>query len=195
MTFFWQNFQIQMIEILPFFRGPWTIADHYLMMRPWHPNFDLFEATIDRVAVWVRLPDLAMEYYDNGVLWKIKNHIRRTLKIDKTTAIGTQGNYEWICVEVDLTKLLLSKFKLRRRIQQITYEGLHLICFQCGQYGHKKENCLYGEMHRETSHESTAMDQSLRETVTNRGVGIDVKTPEIIPEITHQYGLWMVITT
>jgi hypothetical protein len=63
------------------------------------------------------------------VLWKIKNHIRRTLKIDKTTAIGTQGNYEWICVEVDLTKLLLSKFKLRRRIQQITYEGLHLICF------------------------------------------------------------------
>jgi hypothetical protein len=94
MTFFWQNFQIQMIEILPFFRGPWTIADHYLMMRPWHPNFDLFEATIDRVTVWVRLPDLAMEYYDNGVLWKIKNHIRRTLKIDKTTAIGTQGNYE-----------------------------------------------------------------------------------------------------
>jgi hypothetical protein len=63
-------------------------------MRPWHPNFDLFEATIDRVAVWVRLPDLAMEYYDNGVLWKIENHIRRTLKIDKTTAIGTQGNYE-----------------------------------------------------------------------------------------------------
>jgi len=50
-------------------------------------------------------------------------------------------------------------------------------------------------MHRETSHESTAMDQSLKETVTNRGVGIDVKTPEIIPEITDQYGLWMVITT
>jgi rRNA maturation protein Nop10 len=37
------------------------------------------------------------------------------------------------------------------------------------------------------------MDQSLRETVTNCGVGIDVKAPEIRPEITDQYGKWMVM--
>lgn len=111
------------------FKGPWMITDHYLTMRPWHPNFDPFEATIDRVAVWVRLPDLAMEYYDNGLPWMIGNYIGRTFKIDRTTAIGTRGHYVRICVEVDLTKSLLSKFKLRRHIRRITYEGLHLICF------------------------------------------------------------------
>ena len=84
------------------------------------------------MAVWVRLPDLAMEYYDSSVLWKIGNHIGRTLKIDRTTSIGTRGNYARLCVEVDLTKQLLANFKLRRRIRRIMYEGLHLICFHCG---------------------------------------------------------------
>jgi predicted metal-binding protein len=44
-------------------------------------------------------------------------------------------------MEVDLTKPLLAKFQLRRRVRKIVYEGLHLICFHCGQYGHRKEAC------------------------------------------------------
>ena len=53
------------------FEGPWMVIDHYLTVRTWHLNFDPFEASIDKVAVWVRLPNLAMEYYDTTVLWKI----------------------------------------------------------------------------------------------------------------------------
>ena len=53
------------------FGGPWMVADHYLTIRTWNPNFDPREASIDKVAVWVRLPDLAMEYYDIAILWKI----------------------------------------------------------------------------------------------------------------------------
>ncbi|KAJ6976722.1 hypothetical protein NC653_028781 [Populus alba x Populus x berolinensis] len=36
------------------------VADHYLTVKQWHPNFDPSEAMIDKIAVWVRLPDLAM---------------------------------------------------------------------------------------------------------------------------------------
>ncbi|KAJ6964798.1 hypothetical protein NC652_002892 [Populus alba x Populus x berolinensis] len=78
-----------------------------------------------------------MEYYDNSVLWTIGNKIGKTLKVNKATSIGMRGNYARICVEVDLTKPLLAKFKLRRRVRRIIYEGLHLICFQYGQYRHK----------------------------------------------------------
>lgn len=122
------------------FGGPWMVTDHYLTIRTWHPNFDPAEATIDKVAVWVRLPDLALEYYDTSVLWKIGNKIGKTLKIDRTTSVGMRGNFARLCVEVDLTKPLLAKFKLRRRVRRIMYEGLHSICFHCGQYGHKHEN-------------------------------------------------------
>jgi len=128
------------------YNGHWMIADHYLTVRTWHPNFDPYEAKIDKVVVWVRLPDLAMGYYDNSVLWTIGNKIGKTLKVDRATSIGMRGNYARICVEVDLTKPLLAKFKFRRRVRCIMYEGLHLICFHCGQYGHKQETCPDSKM-------------------------------------------------
>uniref|UniRef100_A0A6N2N999 DUF4283 domain-containing protein n=1 Tax=Salix viminalis TaxID=40686 RepID=A0A6N2N999_SALVM len=81
------------------FGGPWMVTDHYLTVRTWHPNFDPVEATIDKVAVWVRLPDLALEYYDSSILWKIGNKIGKTLKVDRTTSVGTRGNFARICVE------------------------------------------------------------------------------------------------
>jgi hypothetical protein len=111
------------------------VADHYLTVKQWHPNFDPNEAMIDKMA---------MKYHDNAVLCgKLGDTICKTLKVDKATSICTSGNFARICVEVDLMKpLLLSKFKLRRRPRRIVHEGLHLICFQCGQYGHKKDACL-----------------------------------------------------
>jgi len=67
------------------------VADQYLTKHLWHPNFDSYKATIDEVAIWVRLPDLAMEYYDSLVLWKIRNHISRTLKVDRKILIRATG--------------------------------------------------------------------------------------------------------
>lgn len=37
--------------------------------------------------------------------------------------------------------LLLSKFWLNNHLQVIEYEGLHMICFECGKYGHRAETC------------------------------------------------------
>lgn len=70
------------------FEGPWMDADHYLTIRTWHPNFDPYVATIDKVAMGVRLPDLAMEYYDNSVLWNIGNKFGKTFKVDRNTCLA-----------------------------------------------------------------------------------------------------------
>ncbi|KAG5225528.1 receptor protein [Salix suchowensis] len=161
------------------FGRPWMVTDHYLTVRTWHPNFDPVEATIDKVAVWVRLPNLALEYYDTSVLWKIGNKIGKTLKVDRTTSVGTRGNFARLCVEVDLTKPLLAKFKLRRRIRRIMYEGLHLICFHCGQYRHKQEICPH------TAHES--QDEPSEKEMTGDPLGTLVR-----PEIMDSYGAWMI---
>ncbi|KAG5253172.1 receptor protein [Salix suchowensis] len=161
------------------FGGPWMVTDHYLTIRTWHPNFDPFEATIDKVAVWVRLPELALEYYDTAVLWKIGDKIGKTLKIDRTTSVGMRGNFARLCVEVDLTKPLLAKFKLRRRVRRIMYEGLHSICFHCGQYGHKQELCpqIPHENHDDTSEKEKTDDQEVL---------------VVRPEIMESFGSWMV---
>ncbi|CAN1120236.1 hypothetical protein LINPERHAP2_LOCUS93 [Linum perenne] len=75
------------------------------------------------------------------VLSTIGDNIGKTIRIDHTTLQGNRGNFVCICVEVDLSKFLLSKYRLRRRVRRIEYEGLHTIYFSCGCYGHQHDNC------------------------------------------------------
>lgn len=49
-------------------------------------------------------------------------------------------------MELDLSKPLLSKFWLKGRIWKIQYEGLKMICFHCGKFGHSEENCSTNSM-------------------------------------------------
>lgn len=52
-----------------------------------------------------------------------------------------RARFARICVEVDLRKTLVSKFVFEDEEFKIEYEGLNLICFECGKFGHKKEAC------------------------------------------------------
>lgn len=61
--------------------------------------------------------------------------------MDDNTIKANRSMFAWMRVEVDMTKPLLSKFQLRRRIRRIEYKGLHQICFVCGCYGHRQEDC------------------------------------------------------
>jgi hypothetical protein len=98
--------------------------------------------------------------------------------------------YVW---KVDLTKLLLSKFKLRRRIRRITYEGLHLICFQCGQYGHKKETCPCGEQHEDLRNGSTESEQVHGKADASQLVGNQDMESVIRSEVKEPHGQWMAV--
>lgn len=40
------------------FDGPWMVADQYITVRQWQPNFDPEEASIETVVVGVRLTSI-----------------------------------------------------------------------------------------------------------------------------------------
>ncbi|KAG6764948.1 hypothetical protein POTOM_028962 [Populus tomentosa] len=46
--FFLEKFSNAEDRDFALFEGPWMVADHYLTVRRWHPNFDPDEATIER---------------------------------------------------------------------------------------------------------------------------------------------------
>ena len=50
-----------------------------------------------------------------------------------------RGWYACVCVEFNLTKTLLAKYLMKRRILPIEYETIHLIYFHCGKYKHYVE--------------------------------------------------------
>ncbi|KAJ1378290.1 Zinc finger, CCHC-type [Sesbania bispinosa] len=52
-----------------------------------------------------------------------------------------RGKFARLCIEVDLRKCLVAKFQLNNQVYAVEYEGLHLVCFACGLYGHRKDSC------------------------------------------------------
>ncbi|CAN1128426.1 hypothetical protein LINPERHAP2_LOCUS4620 [Linum perenne] len=114
------------------FGGPWMVNDHYVVIQEWRPYFHPEETFLLMLRVWVRLPGIPFEYFDSAILKIIGDRIGIMVRVDHTTLEGSRGNFARICVEVDLCKPLLSKYRLRRRVRRIEYEGLHTICFNCG---------------------------------------------------------------
>ncbi|CAN1299343.1 hypothetical protein LINPERPRIM_LOCUS24168 [Linum perenne] len=121
--------------------GPWLIGDHYVISEPWRPYFEPGDSPISKLRVWVRLPNLPLECFDEFILTSIGNIIGKTVHIDHTTLNGCRGNYARICVEIDITQKLKSKYRLWRRVRRGEYEGLHVVCFNCRVYGYSREVC------------------------------------------------------
>nr|POE76294.1 hypothetical protein CFP56_25662 [Quercus suber] len=75
--------------------GPWFVGEHFLTIRHWEPYFKASEAKLSSVAVWVRLPELPIEFYDREVLKKIGEAIGLVTKSDpnKESSKGRLGNH------------------------------------------------------------------------------------------------------
>ncbi|RYR43110.1 hypothetical protein Ahy_A08g039539 [Arachis hypogaea] len=122
--------------------GPWMVAGHYLIVRRWRPFFLSESTEVRKIAAWIRIPNLPIELYNHRFLWRVGSAIGHMLKIDRTTSIHSRGKFARICVEIDLTKQLIPRISVLGCELHLEYEGLHQICFMCGRYGHRSEQCM-----------------------------------------------------
>lgn len=140
----------------------------------------------------MRIPCLPIEYYTKHILWRIRDGLGRTLKVDTNTLrrleeltderyVTERGKFVRVCIEVDLQKTLAAKFELNGREYRVEYEGLHLICFTCGCYGHRRDQCKEGGQEMPRSEEGGAETGS-------RAAG-DLEAGEI----EAVFGPWMVV--
>ncbi|KAK4269198.1 hypothetical protein QN277_022386 [Acacia crassicarpa] len=146
--------------------GPWLRYDHYLVVRQWEPMFNSATAKVDKVAVWVRLPRIFLEYYDKEALAFIGDRIGETVKVDINTSCQLRGHYARLCVLVDLTKQLMSGFSVDGEDYFVEYEGLHMLCSNCGIYGHRHEQCPQ----RKTQHEQAEQSKNASDNPKNNTV-------------------------
>ncbi|XP_028789781.1 uncharacterized protein LOC114745779 [Neltuma alba] len=52
-----------------------------------------------------------------------------------------KGCFARICVELDLNAPLRPLILVNGKAKRVQYEGIHLICFRCGRYGHNADHC------------------------------------------------------
>ena len=121
--------------------GPWFIGKHFLSLCSWTPNFRASAASVSSVAVWVCLPELLVEYYHKEALLHIGSGLGPVLRVDVNTANGTRGRFARICIQLDLEKPLARTVRVVKAKVAVIYEGIGMLCFQCGKIGHRKEWC------------------------------------------------------
>ena len=131
------------------------------------------------MAVWVRLPELPIEFYDASVLKEIGSVIGPVLRVDSYTASETRGGYARLCVQLDLEKPLINSIRVGRLVQRVLYEGISSLCFCCGKLGHKQDNC--GMRVRKPSGEDVGQ-ASLKSNVMSEKIQSE-----------SNYGAWMVV--
>ncbi|CAL1362287.1 unnamed protein product [Linum trigynum] len=73
--------------------------------------------------VWVQLPRLPSEFFNQIAVMRIVGLIGNPARVDRATLEGARMKYAHVCVEVDLTKPLLSKYKVEWKENFITCDA------------------------------------------------------------------------
>ncbi|CAN1820219.1 Uncharacterized protein At4g02000 [Linum perenne] len=121
--------------------GPWMLLDHYLAVHQWDPSFRVTNELPKTMVAWVRFPHLPIHFYHGQVLTSLGNLVGKTVKIDFNTQTAERGKFARIAIEIDLDKPLPPVVLLDGTIQQIEYENLPNLCFECGRVGHERSDC------------------------------------------------------
>ncbi|CAN0826628.1 hypothetical protein LINGRAHAP2_LOCUS743 [Linum grandiflorum] len=117
------------------------LGETYLTVHQWYRGFNPWTSEVSTTIVWVQLSDLPIEFYNTLAVKRIARRIGHPICVDRATDEGARGKYARVCVEVDLTKPLLSKYLLEGKKYLIAYEGLHGLCTICGMYKKSSDLC------------------------------------------------------
>ncbi|KAI0497212.1 hypothetical protein KFK09_020434 [Dendrobium nobile] len=125
--------------------GPWFIGGNIIGLDRWMPHFspELMEGLSS--LVWIQLPNLPLQYWDDCNNARIASKIGVPLWIDAQTGNWGRREYARVCVRMCLDKKLQPGIWINRMngrfYQKVEYEGIGLLCFGCGKVGHRKEFC------------------------------------------------------
>ncbi|XP_031129965.1 uncharacterized protein LOC116031768 [Ipomoea triloba] len=163
---------------------PWKLFDQYVVAQRWKPKFDASKAKVEKMVVWARVPGIPIEYFREDAIKEILAIVGTQLKLDMTTAGVQRGKFARGAVEIDLTKPLVAVVMVDDLPWNVEFEGLHAICFDCGEVGHRSATCPKNQ-------KAAGMEQGIpqEEGMTDN---MDVEDPQT-PTPIAKHGAWMIV--
>ncbi|GKV06557.1 hypothetical protein SLEP1_g18433 [Rubroshorea leprosula] len=170
-------------------RGSYKMFDHYLAVQPWDLGFHPARAKAPKTAVWVKLHGVPIVCYHEAICLYLGGKIGKLIKVDPTTLLTTRGKFARVCIEVDLSQQFPSSVDLDledlpQSLILVEVEGLHKICFYCGEFGHIEDSCRFKNPNKSSPPVSNPNSKAMIEL-----------TPNLKPnseENTMVFGPWMV---
>ncbi|KAL2250198.1 UNVERIFIED_CONTAM: hypothetical protein Sindi_2493500 [Sesamum indicum] len=127
----------------------WFVEGFPMRVFKWTPTFNPREES-PIVPVWVRLPELPIQFFDREALFSIARLLGTPLRTDVSTATLVRPSVARVCVEINLLEPLQTEIGLgigtEVIIQPVIYERLPKYCGACKHLGHDEDECY--EKHR-----------------------------------------------
>ncbi|XP_058763382.1 uncharacterized protein LOC131636806 [Vicia villosa] len=151
--------------------GPYMIKNMPMILRDWKPNFSMKTDMLRTIPLWVKLPQLPLEYWGVNSLTKIGSAIGRPVVTDECTAHKLRVSYARILVEIDATQEVPREIMIKNTEgelvkQVIEYDWLPKFCGRCQKFGH---NC--------------ATRRAMTQWIPKEKFVEQTKTPEDIPKV------------
>lgn len=175
--------------------GPWQIAGQYIVTQNWKPGFNAKEERVTHMTAWIRINGLNVEYFRTNVMMKIGNLIGTTVKVDAHTMGQARGKFARLCVELDLSKPLIPFIEVEGRTYEVVYEGIQLVCFECGCFGHGKDACPVIVEDRKTQSSEEEVSVNMEGTHPDPNEDITVAEPAnlVAETLAKKHGQWMLM--
>ncbi|XP_049414593.1 uncharacterized protein LOC125877301 [Solanum stenotomum] len=81
--------------------GPHHLLRRHVIMKPWVPEFNFKEEILTTIPLWIKLPNLPLNYWNSVVLSKICSCLGKPLYADECTTQISRISFARILVEVD----------------------------------------------------------------------------------------------
>ncbi|KAF3779278.1 hypothetical protein EJ110_NYTH32147 [Nymphaea thermarum] len=131
--------------------GRWYVGGRLLIANQWHPGMPMRIESSSRVRIWIRLPELPVEWWNPRVFTDIAELISGAfVEADKYTRHIQRLGFARIKIEIPLGFCPLSEIELevaRGKVvaQSIEYETKVKYCQKCGSTGHFDGSCQFAE--------------------------------------------------
>ncbi|KAG5572051.1 hypothetical protein H5410_061817 [Solanum commersonii] len=105
--------------------GPHQLLRRPVIMKPWVTEFNFKEEILTIIPLWVKLPDLRLNYWNAVVLSKIGSSLGKPLYANECPSQVNRISLTRILVEVDITRPLPKMIKMHDPKGDVQKKGLN----------------------------------------------------------------------
>jgi hypothetical protein len=124
----------------------WYLDNTLLSLKPWSPLFNPKEEYVGSMLVWVKLPNLPMEFLSKPTIKVVGNLFGKTILVDDSFLTSPSRSMAKVLVMVDVSKGFFESLDLvwigRRHVQVLDYLNIPLKCAWYHEYGHVIHDCM-----------------------------------------------------
>jgi hypothetical protein len=123
----------------------WVNGGSSLMLKRWRVTFDPVTEYFSLRHMWVLLPGLPLQLWNEGAMQAIENSLGKFIMVDRTTLSAASRKVGRILVEMDihlgLPEVIEIEWRGRRILQRLDYLGIPFRCSFCRSTSHLQRDC------------------------------------------------------